>query len=390
MSTGQPLTIAIVAACPFPWPRGTPIRAYRIAEALSQLGHVVHVITYHLGEELDYPFQVHRIENVPGYQRTSAGPSVGKICRLNPALVRLSRQVSADVEFDVVHAMHMEGLLVAKRAMPDLPIVYDAHTSLTGELPDYVKFLPRRLVSLAGAYLDRMIPAKADFTIAVSEKLKHLLVDYQAVCKNRIDVIPNGVEYELFQPLECAVVDGKQILFTGNDSRYQRLDLLLDAFVLLSKVKPEARLTLTGSSTFALERAFVKDNALSGSVQIVTTTFSEELHYLQSAAIAVSPRTVCDGVPQKLLNYMAAGKAIVACEGSAVHLRHEETGIRVVNDDPQALADVLSRLIDDPQLTASLGAAAREEVRLNHSWQSVARKIQAIYMKTIEVKREHR
>jgi len=43
------LRIAMIAACPFPWPRGTPIRIHRIAEAVARRGHAVHVVTYHLG-----------------------------------------------------------------------------------------------------------------------------------------------------------------------------------------------------------------------------------------------------------------------------------------------------------------------------------------------------
>ena len=67
----EPLRIAMIAACPFPWPRGTPIRIHRIAEAVAGRGHAVHVVTYHLGEELaDAPFVVHRIRDVPAYRRT--------------------------------------------------------------------------------------------------------------------------------------------------------------------------------------------------------------------------------------------------------------------------------------------------------------------------------
>ena len=42
------MRIAIVAACPFPLPRGTPVRILRMAEALADRGHEVHVVTYHL------------------------------------------------------------------------------------------------------------------------------------------------------------------------------------------------------------------------------------------------------------------------------------------------------------------------------------------------------
>ena len=65
-SMSDRLRIAMLAACPFPWPRGTPIRIHRMTEALARHGHEVHVVTYHLGKELSAsPYEVHRIRDVP-------------------------------------------------------------------------------------------------------------------------------------------------------------------------------------------------------------------------------------------------------------------------------------------------------------------------------------
>jgi hypothetical protein len=79
--------VAMIAACPFPWPRGTPIRIYRMAQALSKRRHDVHVITYHLGQkELPPPFRIHRIPKVPFYNKTAPGPSIAKLLMADPAL----------------------------------------------------------------------------------------------------------------------------------------------------------------------------------------------------------------------------------------------------------------------------------------------------------------
>ena len=122
----EPLRVAMIAACPFPWPRGTPVRIQRIAEAVAKRGHAVHVVTYHLGEELaDAPYAVHRIRDVPGYRRTEPGPTLGKLFRLDPMLVRLLRRLHREHRFDLVHAHHYEGLLVASRALGGVPNVYE-------------------------------------------------------------------------------------------------------------------------------------------------------------------------------------------------------------------------------------------------------------------------
>jgi hypothetical protein len=115
MNGGRPLRIAMIAACPFPSPRGTPIRIFRMAEALAHLGHEVHVATYHIGDDTGpLPFEVHRIPHVSFYRRSDPGPTYGKLMVLDPLLGRSLRRLIRTARFDVIHAHHYEGLLVAK------------------------------------------------------------------------------------------------------------------------------------------------------------------------------------------------------------------------------------------------------------------------------------
>ena len=58
------LRVAVVAACPFPYPRGTPVRILRLSEEIAARGHEVHVVTYHLGAgEVSDPIHLHRIRD---------------------------------------------------------------------------------------------------------------------------------------------------------------------------------------------------------------------------------------------------------------------------------------------------------------------------------------
>src|SRR6202789_3251850 len=103
------MKIAMVAACPFPSPRGTPIRAHRMAEALGRRGHDVHVVTYHLGDAVRTPHMtVHRIAGPASYTRTAPGPTLTKLALLDPLLARKLRSVLRGGHFDVIHAHHYE------------------------------------------------------------------------------------------------------------------------------------------------------------------------------------------------------------------------------------------------------------------------------------------
>ena len=100
---------------------------------------------------------------------------------------------------------------------------------------------------------------------------------------------------------------------------------------------------------------------------------------LLSADVAVNPRVRCAGVPQKLLNYMAAGKPIVSFEGSSWVLEHGKTGWLVEDHDLQGFAEGVLRLLDDRALAGSLGTAARELVTRQFSWDHAASAIDSSY-----------
>src|SRR3546814_17416178 len=108
--------VAMVAACPFPYPRGTPARIYRMAEALIERGHTVHVVTYHLGQERgSVPFPIHRTPAVPTYRKTEPGPSYQKLFLIAPLLAAALLRGVRTHPVDLIHAHHYEGLRSEER-----------------------------------------------------------------------------------------------------------------------------------------------------------------------------------------------------------------------------------------------------------------------------------
>jgi glycosyltransferase involved in cell wall biosynthesis len=374
----------MIAACPFPWPRGTPIRIHRIAEAVARRGHAVHVVTYHLGEDLaNPPFVVHRIRDVPGYRRTDPGPTVRKLFQLDPMLAGLLRRLHREIRFDVVHAHHYEGLLVASHAVRGIPIVYDAHTLLASELPTYPLGVPRGWIQGLAPWLDRHLPRRADRVIAVSEAIRRALTTLGASATERTHVIPNGVECEHFTVERGTTPDGCTVIFTGNLAPYQGVNLMLEAFALLYARRADVRLMIVTDSPFTPFEPLAQRLGVLAAVDLRRATFPEQPALLAAATVAVNPRIRCDGIPQKLLNYMAAGMPIVSFEGSAGPLRHEVTGLCVPDAATAAMADALERLLTDRALARTLGDAARDQARREFSWDQVAARVEGVYRDAI-------
>jgi glycosyltransferase involved in cell wall biosynthesis len=341
-------------------------------------------VTYHLGKKLaDPPFVVHRIRDVPGYRRTDPGPTVRKLFQLDPMLAGLLRRVHHEIRFDLVHAHHYEGLLVASHAVQRIPIVYDAHTLLTSELPMYPLGLPRRAIRALAPWLDGHLPRRADRIIAVSEAIRRALTTLGASAPERISVIPSGVEWQRFQVEQAVTPDGRTLIFTGNLAPYQGVNLLLEAFAVLHLRRPDVRLMIVTDSSFRAYDALARRLGVLAAVNLRRATFPQLPGLLAAATVAVNPRVHCDGIPQKLLNYMSAGLPIVSFEGSAGPLRHEVTGLCVPDGDTAAMAVAMERLLTDRALARTLGDAAREQARREFSWAQVAARVEQVYRAAI-------
>ena len=381
------LRVAVVAACPFPHPRGTPIRIRRLAQGLGERGHEVHVVTYHLGGSAEAePFRVHRIRDVGWYQRCEPGPSYAKFFILDPLLLRTLRRLMRRYEIDIVHAHHYEGLLVACWARPTCPVVYDAHTTLESELPFYRLGLPTGLKRVVGRKLDRILPAKAAHVIAVSEAIRARLVELGAVKPDRVDVIPSGVESHLFQvesEKERRVEDARVVAFTGNLGPYQGLEYLLKAFREVVRYRDDVQLLIVTGSPFTPYEGLARELDIRDSIVLRDDVFAELPNNLAEADVLVNPRTEATGLPQKLLNYMAAGKPIVSFHGSAGHLQDGKTALIVKSGDIRSMGAAILRLLDDRKLAARLGLAAKEQAHEEFNLDKMAAQVEAVYERVL-------
>jgi len=387
------MRILVIAACPLPWPRGTPIRIHRMAEALCQRGHEIHVATYPLGHPgTPTPYETHRVGWSNMQVKSEPGPSVKKLFVLDLLLIKKVKHLLDEMPFDVIHAHHYEGLIAALRARrPDyrVPIVYDSHTLLGSELPHYSLPMPGKLSAWIGRRLDSTLPQRADHIIAVTERMREWLTTEGAVPATRISLIPNGVEHEHFAvpgaPSSGPTPDGDagsplRIVFTGNLAKYQGIDLLLRAFQRVHADLSRSRLIFVTDSDL---KWLMRKIAALGLTDCISTTRADYANLpvrLAEADVLVNPRTQCDGIPQKLLNYMAAGRPIVSFNGSAALLEHDRTALLVADEDTDGFAQAILRILHQPHLGKRLGQAARDEVIAHYGWQIVAQKVEDVYM----------
>ena len=386
------MRVLMIAACPLPWPRGTPIRIHRMAEALVTQGHEIHVVTYPVGDgSIPINYHAHRVARADTRLETAPGPSLRKLAYLDPLLWARVRRLLHAESFDLVHAHHYESLIVALLARGGrraVPVVYDAHTLLAPELPQYRLPLPRRLLADVGARLDRTLPRRADQVIAVSAGMQQWLTSQGGVAAGRISLIPNGVEHAHFAgtPPGPRGDSPRRIVFAGNLAEYQSVRLLLEAFQRVHRSMPDVRLVLVTDGTMEPLLASMRALGIADFVSRVGSDYASLPERLAEADVLANPRVQCTGVPQKVLNYMAAGRPIVSFESSRGPLRDGVTGLVVPEGDVGAFAGALLRLLREPALGNVMGQAARREVVARHGWSQVAERVTEVYERVARVR----
>ncbi len=361
-----------------------------MAEALTWRGHVVDVVTYPLGDETQpIAYKIHRVAGHYKRLNPEPGPSLAKLLYLDPLLCARIRKLLIADTFDVIHAHHYEGLiasLFARQLSRRIPIVYDAHTLLQSELPHYRVGLPHALKTSLGRTLDRRVPTRADHVIAVADSIRQWFTVTAAIPPDRISVIENGVEIEHFGDqvrADFKRTTGPHIVFAGNLAEYQGVDLLLRAFLRVRDIINDARLSLLTDSALGDVSSKINKMGISDSVSFLDPDYASLPAKLATADVLVNPRIDCDGIPQKLLNYMATGRPIVSFMSSAVLLEHERNALIVADGDTDGFADAILRLIREPEFAQSLGSAAKSKVISGYSWQKVAERVESVYERVV-------
>ena len=385
------LNIAMVAACPFPGNRGTPSRILRMSEGLADLGHDVHVVTYHFGTDTPTRgISTHRIPKIIKYSNFDPGPTATKLAILDPLLFLKLLQVVKTEKVDLIHAHHFEGALVsyAVRALTGVRVIYDAHTTLEGELSAYNFWNPARVRKK----MDYLVPNAADHIVAVSEELKDSLSE-MGIPEHKISCIPTGVNPETFDGKDPTVIrrkynlgNKKIVIYTGTLAEYQGIDLLLKAIRIMSttRTKNDFFLLVVGNSNIKKYQRMCEDLSIGDKVIFAgEQPFEEVPYFLAAAYIAVIPRDNCPGIPQKLTNYMAAGKAIVCFKGSAKAIRHKENGLIVKNRDIPAMAQAITTLLNHEKLRVYLAKNAKTSIIGKYDWNSLCENLIDIYQKII-------
>ena len=355
--------------CPYSWdvPGGVQEHIRNLAEALIDLGHEVSVISPADDDDAlpDY---------VVPTGRAVAVPYNGSVTRLafGPLSANRVRKWVRDGNFDVLHVHEPAAPSLSLLAcwVADGPIVATMHGAN-----------PRSRALHVAEPMLRSALEKISGRIAVSEAARTTLVEHLG---GDAVLIPNGVtvsRYEKAEPLPGWPGSGGAIGFLGRiDEPRKGLSLLLRAFAVIGRQRPELRLLIAGpgDATEAMSRlpADLHDQV----VLLGQVSEAVKVQVYHSVDVFCAPNTGGESFGVVLAEAMAAGAPIVASDLDAFRrvLRGGRAGELFENGNADDLAAAIGRLLDDPERRASLSAAASAAVR-DYDWPTIARDVVQVY-----------
>jgi 1,2-diacylglycerol 3-alpha-glucosyltransferase len=386
------LSIAMVAPCPFPTSQGTQVFIGQLARALHRRGHRVHLVTYHYGEEgLDGRLNgvgLYRSRSLPLTGKLTSGPSFQKPF-FDLLLTAKLDQVVRRSRADLIHAHNYEGLLAGLVIghLRKVPVIFHTHNTMMDELPSYRhSHLGRKMARLLGNLLDGQLPRRAQACIAVTPQIAHY-IRHRGVSPGQARAIPPAVNEDPFP----ATISSQRsagpptVLYAGNLDRYQNLDFVIHSFGKVLSRRPDCRLrVITHAPAGDVARAARRWRSYPGIDVIRVESFEALLPHLQACDVVLCPRISPYGFPIKLLNYLAAGKPVVACRSSAQGIEHLHNGLVAEDNDLDGFAEAVLNLLEDEPLRRRLSANARRTAREMFSWETLIPRYEEVYRKTLE------
>lgn len=171
------------------------------------------------------------------------------------------------------------------------------------------------------------------------------------------------------------------ILCVANLIHYKGHLTLVDALADVAKDFPDVRLLLAGRDGGMESAIREKAAALGVSDRVVFLGMQTNLAPLYGAADVVVLPSHEEGFSNVILEAMAAGKAIVASRVGGIPEAIEDGvhGLLVPSRDAKALATALARVLNDNELRARLGAAAKERALREFSLEAMFQNYETFY-----------
>ncbi len=378
------MKILLLAPQPFFEERGTPIAVNLLLRLLSEQGHRVDLLTFHLGQNVAHKnLTVFRTAPLSFIQDIRPGLSWKKIVcdalmlfKVFSIVRRRRPQVLHAVEESVFMALLIKVFF-------RIPYVYDMDSSLVSQIKEshgFLGFLQPLLRFMEGLAINHAMavlpvcPALVD--MAKQHKPKHL-----ALMTDTSLLDPHSTHAPL-KLREALGTQGDVFMYIGNLEPYQGIDLLLEAFTRVHAQTQQASLIVVGGMPQLIEAYTAQADRLGILTHvhfIGPKPMSLMAALFDEADVLVSPRCAGVNTPMKLYSYLDSGKPVLATALPTHTQVLDASAAKLADPTPEAFAAAMLELIQCPDERTQIGMRGKQLVEKEFSVAAASERLRTLY-----------
>jgi glycosyltransferase involved in cell wall biosynthesis len=373
----------------FQW-RGSSIRVGFDVQALAEMGYEVDLLTLPIGETKNIPgVTVHRVANPFRVKNIPIGPSLHKLI-FDVLILFKALGMAIRHPYSVIHAVEEVGAVgVLVGRLTGGRVVFEKHSDPASHKDKLVK----NIVLSIYRWVEAIVIRQADVVIGTGEGL----------VEQAIAVAPNQRVHHIFDiPSSLVEADPERVrnidadirqghgeviaLYVGSFAVYQGIDLMFDSVHLALKDSPQLRLVVVGGTPEQITKRnqWLDERGIRGAVRFVGFVAPDQLpDYISAADFLLSPRSSGINTPLKLLDYLKAGRAILATDNVANRRLIDERVAVLRNADAESYAGGMVELTKNVQLRRRLGIEGRKLVDKLYNFVQFKRLLKACYDKLL-------
>ena len=262
-------------------------------------------------------------------------------------LYKKLKEIDKKEKIDIIHCLYPNssvlGAALFKRTSPKTKIIYDIRSPWIemsiekGSIPKSVVLAYRRIAYLGENFLTHYV----DGFIFITEGLKKFYEKKIKLDSKPVDIIPSGVDLNLFSKRDPSIIRDKYNLkeddfligYVGGISKMRELDFILKAFKELNKTNKNYKLMFVGDGDDKKHlETLVKELQVENNVIFTGRVLYEEVPYYMSAfnvGLCHLPDKLVFrySFPMKVLEYLACGTPVLASDIEA----HREIAKKINN-----------------------------------------------------------
>lgn len=267
--------------------------------------------------------------------------------------------------------------------------VFRAHQVLTihDMVPiDHPEWVGKKYAAWYGQIMP-MLARKVHHVVTVSEFSRQRIVATCGIPESKVSVVLNGVDARFFaesDPASLAPLElpfKRYVLALGSIEPRKNLENLMRAWQKIEdRYQGEIGLVVAGGKGAAQVFGSFEVECRPRFVHFTGHVADELLPALYRSATAFCYTSRYEGFGLPLAEAMASGVPSVGSQATSIPEVVGDAGLLVPPTDPDAIAEAIRHLLDNPAEAARLGAAGRKRVR-RFDWDHAAAEIDAIFDK---------